>query len=102
MLLPKFAGLCPEHLEDAINGLAEITMVEAGPSTDVVDIDASDILAIRGLAALAEAAAHEGQEKPMERVVDQLLRWGSIQPPCLAFLCDSSDDRMTRGLESGK
>ena len=60
-------------------------MAEAGPSTDVSDIDASDILATRGLAALAEAAAHEGQEKPMERVVDQLLRCGSMNPFALRF-----------------
>ena len=49
-------------------------MVEAGPNSDVGQIDAAAIMAIRGLAALAEAAAHEGQEKPMEKVVDQLFR----------------------------
>lgn len=74
MLLPKFAGLCPEQLEGAIKGLVEITMVEAGPNSDIVQIDASAIIAIRGLAALAEVAAHEGQEASMEIVVEQLLR----------------------------
>ena len=49
-------------------------MVEAGPNSDVGQIDAAAIMAIRGLAALAEAAAHEGQEKAMEKIVDQLFR----------------------------
>lgn len=83
LLLPKFAGLCPEQLEDAIKGVVDITMVEAGPNSDVAQIDASAIMAIRGLAALAEAAAHEGQEKAMEKVVDQLFR----QCPAEPFVC---------------
>ena len=74
LLVPKFAGLCPERLKDAIEGIVDITMVEAGPNSDVAQIDSSAILAIRGLALLAEAAAHEGQEKAMEKVVDQLFR----------------------------
>lgn len=74
LLLPKFAGLCPEQLEDAIKGVVDIAMVEAGPNADVGQIDTSAINAIRGLALLAEAAAHEGQEKAMEKVVDQLFR----------------------------
>ena len=74
LLLPKFAGLCPEQLEDAIKGIVDITMIEPSPDSDIDQIEASAIMAIRGLAALAEAAAHEGQERAMEKVVDQLFR----------------------------
>jgi hypothetical protein len=74
LLVPKFAGLCPKLLEDAVKGIVDITLVEAGPNSDGAHIDTSAIIAIRGLALLSEAAAHEGQEKAMEKVVDQLFR----------------------------